>query len=391
MRFFCQEIPSRQVGSQGNRDATEFFARVMGKFGLYIEKQEFDCIDQVHGEICLTAGGKNFQAFISPYTIDCDVQAVLVEAVSIETLNACKAKGKILLLRGALTVEQLMPKNFSFYNPPHHQKIYCILEEKQPAAIITATTKNPELVGSLYPFPMIEDGDFDIPSAYMTAREGEKLADFTGQKIRLRMDASRIPSISENIIARRGTNLEARIVVTAHIDAKPGTPGALDNAGSVVILMLLGELLQDCDPQKMIELVAINGEDYFSAPGQVLYLQKGADYLPDIQLVINMDGVGLRGFPTAYSTYGCPENIEDSIHDHFAALPNFQAGQPWYQGDHGIFIAKDVPAMALTTSAFEQLCMQYSHTTMDNLHIADISILVDTAHALDKFLRAITT
>ena len=100
-------------------------------------------------------------------------------------LKMVDATGKILLLRGEIAKEQIMPKNFVFYNPEEHQRIYRLLEEKQPAAIISATTRNPELAGAVYPFPMFEDGDFDIPSAYMTDVEGEKLASFAGRQVSL--------------------------------------------------------------------------------------------------------------------------------------------------------------------------------------------------------------
>jgi len=64
------------------------------------------------------------------------------------------------LLKGAICAEQLMPKNFVFYNPDHHKRIYALLEKKKPAGIIAATEKKPEMVGALYPFPLIVDGDF---------------------------------------------------------------------------------------------------------------------------------------------------------------------------------------------------------------------------------------
>ena len=50
---------------------------------------------------------------------------------------------------GDICAEQLMPKNFVFYNPDHHKRIYAFLEEKMPAAIITATERKPEMVGAL--------------------------------------------------------------------------------------------------------------------------------------------------------------------------------------------------------------------------------------------------
>ena len=160
----CQKIPSRRVGSQGNRDATAFFKNVVEQFNFKVETQPFQCLDMRQGEIKLSAGGRDFEAFISPYTLACDVSAGLAVVSTVDELEAADVNGKILLLRGEIAKEQLMPKNFVFYNPEEHQRIYRLLEEKQPAAIISATSRNPELAGAVYPFPMFEDGDFNIPS-----------------------------------------------------------------------------------------------------------------------------------------------------------------------------------------------------------------------------------
>ncbi|HZK11258.1 MAG TPA: Zn-dependent exopeptidase M28, partial [Atribacterota bacterium] len=73
-----------------------------------------------------------------------------VTVSTILELKKCHCTGKILLMKGEICSEQLMPKNFVFYNPESHKKIYSILEERQPAAIITATARKPELVGALY-------------------------------------------------------------------------------------------------------------------------------------------------------------------------------------------------------------------------------------------------
>ena len=47
------------------------------------------------------------------------------------------------------------------------------------------------MAGGVYPFPLIEDGDFDIPSVYLTAEEGERLAQFLGATATLTIDAER--------------------------------------------------------------------------------------------------------------------------------------------------------------------------------------------------------
>ncbi len=44
-----------------------------------------------------------------------------------------------MLVRGELAREQLMPKNFPFYQPEEHQRIIHLLEAQKPLAIIAAT------------------------------------------------------------------------------------------------------------------------------------------------------------------------------------------------------------------------------------------------------------
>ncbi|MCI0478861.1 MAG: hypothetical protein L0Y55_21675, partial [Anaerolineales bacterium] len=168
LQKLCVEIPSRRVGSPGNRAATDFFAQRVASFGFRVECPTFDCIDWKCDGVRLSANGAAFDALASPYSLGCRVTAPLVVVSTIQDLESAELFGKVVLLRGEIAKEQLMPKNFSFYNPDEHKRIVALLETKKPRAIIAATTHNPDLVGAMYPFPLIEDGDFDIPSVFMT-------------------------------------------------------------------------------------------------------------------------------------------------------------------------------------------------------------------------------
>jgi aminopeptidase YwaD len=395
----CVEIPTRRVGSRGNRDATAFFKESVEDFGFQTEVQPFNCIDMRQGDIQLRTDGHEFDAFISPYTLncnctaelvsastvnelDCNCTAELVSASTVNELESTQAKEKIVLLYGEIAKEQLMPKNFVFYNPEEHQHIYRLLEEKRPDAVITATTKNPDAAGAIYPFPMIEDGDFDIPSAYMTEKEGKKLLVFSGKKVSLKMDAERIPSKSENIVASKGGRNEKKIVLCAHIDTKEGTPGALDNASGVSVLLLLAELLADYDGGLGVEIVALNGEEYYNAPGQVEYLSRYNGDFQSILLAVNLDDIGYYKDRTAYSFYGIPDGISQAIRKVYNGKKGFFEGPQWYQSDHGIFIANGIPAMAITEENFAELLTEITHTEKDTPEIVDPLKLIGNAEAL---------
>jgi aminopeptidase YwaD len=381
----CLEIPDRRVGSDGNRAATAYFAGVIAKFGFQTESLEFDCLDWVHqGGAQLTAQGEPFEALVSPYSLGCRLSAPLVVASTVEELAALELSDQIVLLRGEIAKEQLMPKKFPFYNPEHHQRIIQLLETKQPRAIIAATSRNPELAGGLYPFPLIEDGDFDIPSVYMKEEEGDRLARFpyAGQQVSLEIRARRIPAKGCNVVARTGSDPTRRVVVCAHIDAKADTPGALDNAAGVVVLLLLAELLADYAGDLGLEIVALNGEDHYSAAGEIHYLASQGNRLSEIKLAINIDAAGYNQGQTAYSLYGCPSGMAESIRQAFSSKNDIVEGEPWYQSDHSIFIQNQIPAVAITSDRLMELSTDITHTAQDSPALVDCHKLVEVALAL---------
>ncbi len=386
LRRLCVEVPSRSVGSPGNRASTEFFARTVASFGFGTEYRAFDCIDWSHGKVHLEADGEPFEACVSPYSLGCQAKAPLAVTSTVEELAASKVSEKILMLRGEIAAEQLMPKNFTFYNPDHHKRIIGLLENRAPRAIIAATSRDPQMAGGVYPFPLIEDGDFDIPSVYMTEEDGARLARHAGRKVTLDFQAERLPAKGCNVVARKGKDSGRRVVVCAHIDAKKGTPGALDNATGVVVLLLLAELLQDHSGKLGLEIVALNGEDYYSAPGEMQFLKDNEGRFDEIILAINMDGAGYHQGHTAYSLYGCPAEIAGAIRRVFSAQEGMIEGEPWYQSDHAIFVQQQRPALAITSDRFDELWAYVAHTARDKPEIVATGKLVDIAQVLRDLL-----
>jgi aminopeptidase YwaD len=383
----CVEIPSRRVGSAGNRAATDFFAGLVASFGFATESIEFDCIDWSQDGVDLTLGGTSFEAFAGPYSLGGQASAPLVIASTVEELEAVAAPHTVVLLRGDLTKEQLMPKNFPFYNPDHHKRIIELLETRGPLAIIAATSRDAEMVGgAVYPFPLFEDGDFNIPSVYMTEEEGTRLAAHAGKEIELDIRAQRIPSRGRNVIVRKGADPQRRIVLFAHIDARMGSPGASDNASGTIVLLLLAELLAEYRGHLGIEIVAMNGEDYFSNPGEQLYLQANAGRFNEIVLGINVDDVGYCRGNVAYSLYDCPPGIAGLIYRVFSGCGLLVEGERWYQGDHGLFLMNQVPALAITSEQLTELMAEFTHSPKDRPEIVDSDKLVMVALALRDLL-----
>ncbi len=371
LNVLCNEIQDRSVGSAGNRQATEFIKTLFAASGWKVEETPLFVMNWITTGASLRCGHINFEVFSSPYSLGCSVEGVLKAVDTLEKLQNARLTDHIVLLHGAIASEQIMPKNFVFYNPDEHRQIVAVLEREKPAAIVCATERHAATAGGVYPFPLFEDGDFDIPSVFMKDTEGEKLLRCEGSMIQLVSGARRISETAFNIVARINETMKDRIVITAHIDAKKGTPGAIDNATGVTVLLLLSDLLKDYRGKYCLEMVAFNGEDYYAVPGQMTYIAQNEGKLGDIRLNINIDGAGYLEGPSCFAPFGLPEDFHKTMQRLIAQQEDMVIGQPWVQGDHSIFVQFGCPAIAVSSNwLIENIGQQdITHTPKDHLGI----------------------
>jgi len=382
LHMLCEECENRHVGSPGNRQATEYAAQVLSSLGFEVQTNPFECMEWESGDVILEAGGRTWSASVGPFSLPFDGEAELIAISSLRELESAGITGKAVLLYGDIAREQVMPKNFVFYNPDHHRRLVSVLESGRPAALICATGKNPGTAGSVYPFPLFEDGDFDIPSVTIKDVDGEQLLECVGQSVRLAFESRRIPATGTNVIGGKGRPGLPDLVSCAHIDAKKGTPGALDNATGVATLLVLADLLADYRGEKRIEIVLFNGEDYYAVPGQMQYLAELGERIREIDLAINLDAAGHRDASIAYSFYECSDAVRRQAKASFSDNLIFTEGAAWVQGDHSMFVMAGCSAIAITSSNFDWLCQEITHTPLDSPEIVDSAKLATTAIAL---------
>ncbi|MEN1761527.1 M28 family peptidase [Anoxynatronum sibiricum] len=389
------EMGHRSVGSAANQKAVAYAAHLLGDFGWEVALDAFDCMDWEAAPVHLQVGNQHFPAHASPYSPPCDVRAPLVTADSMAQLQAADLEHRILYMSGELAKEQLMPKNFVFYQPEEHQRLIGLLEEKKPAAIICATGPGEGLSKGLNPYPVFEDGDFHIPSVYMKEDDGKRLLHLLKQQpeeaVALCHQSRRMPAMGHNPVARKkGTSQETdrkRIIICAHIDAKNTTPGALDNATGVAVLLALAEALQEYKGHDDLEIIPFNGEDYYAVSGQMNYLQQNSGKFDDIRLLINIDGAGHVDANTALSFYNLSEEGIGKLLTTAGGFSSLEQGEAWYEGDHSIFLQQGVPCMTATSSNLRDGVMAISHTSHDTLDQVNLSLLED----LTRFLCEVIT
>ena len=375
-------IGERPTGSAANHRTENYIKQVFLRNEFQVQLQEFGCINWEKSQTTLKVGNTEVYVEPSPYSLPCDVQASIQVIENIFQLEKAELAGKIAVLRGELTQEPLMPKNFRFYNPEHHQKIIKLLEEKNPVAILTRSLNDKDLI------PVFEDGDFDIPSAVISTND-EDLVIKSNLPVYLKINTERKKATGANVIARKSQTCQNKFVVTAHFDTKPGTPGALDNATGVATLLVLSEMLKDTTAVAAdIELVAFNGEDYFSTPGQMAYLDTYGDECNRIKLAINCDGLGLNNSKTGISLMECSEDYIDLLESIRQNFSNIEQLLPWYQGDHMIFTSVGVPSLAITSTGIFGLMDNVIHTENDRPNLINPELIREVCFFVQEVINS---
>lgn len=382
-------FPDRHVGGPGNHAVTALFARRMAELGCVVSRRDFDCIEWEYGEASLEAGDEVFALHVGPYSLPLDTSSRLTAATRVEDLETEDVRGTVVLIHGDLASGQIMPKNFTFYNPESHQRLVRALERYAPSAVIAATGRDPQMVGSQYPFPLFEDGDLDVPNAYMTDVDGERLLALAGSEVRVQIDSRRIPTTAEHVIATLPGTGVGRIVVSAHIDSRKGSPGALDNASGVAVLLATAELLQGYSGGPSIEFVPFNGEDNYANPGEMLWYAENRDHCNDIVVAINIDDLGMTCTTNHVSFYGCPDGIREAVTGVMTLHPSVSEGPQWFQGDHAIFAQMGVPAIAMSSSGMMEFMAKYAHSERDTVEIANPRLMAEAAAFLASAVRAV--
>lgn len=350
------EIGARPAGSPAGRRAEAYAAEVLASHGLLVERQAFRCLDWRPGGASVRVGARTIAAVASPWSPGCDVRGEVLAAATLEELVGLDARDRILALHGALAREALFPREFPFLVVEDHRAIGDALEAAAPLAVVAAS---PDLAR---PVPLIEDGDLPLP-VVTVAREDIGAVLAAPGPIDVRSGGARRPGEGANVVARLRPAAAERVVVTAHLDTKPDTPGALDDASGVATLLELAGMLEAAPENRGVELAILNGEDHYAAPGQRRYLASAE--MARVRLAINVDGIGLAGSAVGVAPMAMTEAMERRARRLLDRHPDLRTLDPWPQGDHMLFVGAGVPALAITSVGIFDVLETFVHTPAD--------------------------
>ncbi|MBN2840122.1 MAG: M28 family peptidase, partial [Coriobacteriia bacterium] len=279
---------------------------------------------------------------------------------------------------GEIAAEQLTPRNYPFYQMESHVALLAALDRAAPAAIIAATDRTP-MAAALHPFPLFEDAALGYPSTYLLHTQAPALLEHAGAQVALEIDSHQVPANGEQLVARREGCRPGRVLVSAHIDSRHGTPGALDNATGAAMLLALADLLAHTTPRVAVELLPFNGEDNFAAYGEVAYLKEYGDGLSDVLLAVNIDAAGRSGDRTAFSFYGASDELRAAVTEAAEAFDSVEEGPGWPMSDHMVFAMRGVPAVAITSTGLNDIAATVAHTPADTPELVDPQVVVEAA------------
>ncbi len=109
-------------------------------------------------------------------------------------------------------------------------------------------------------------------------------------------DAKEVPCVNL-IVTLPGTRSPGQVVLMgAHYDTVPGSPGANDNASGVAALLELGRRLSACRPGRTIRLVAFVNEEppffFWEQMGSAIYARAARQRSEDIRAMFSLEMLG---------------------------------------------------------------------------------------------------
>jgi hypothetical protein len=185
---------------------------------------------------------------------------------------------------------------------------YAIRSEALTAAYLLSNTQ------MVWAQPLDDESE-RVPHLMVGPHEGQKIEEWrrenTPIRVRVSLSCDFLPDQElSNIIASSAK--DAPVIICSHYDSMYNTVGAHDNASGTAALLGIARAVRQTDISARVRLISFDAEEY-NKLGAYKYVraQRNQSRLDEIQLVINMDSVGVGD---SFYVLTAPE-IEDVVRD----------------------------------------------------------------------------
>ena len=304
VRYLCEEIGPRWASSDGERRAVEYIRGQMEDMGLSgATLEEFPLRTWEHGDAVGRVDGVDRQIDLLPflYAPPVDISATLVDVgfgMPHELLSVADQ------LVGSIAIVGLTLEPFS---PPIPLPVRLAAIEKAGAAVaVVVERKSGKRVeyhsATDWRKDLVEgnSGEHPLPTFITSREDGGLLRSMASEsrKLSIKMDARHYSSTGINTVAELdGTSYPGEyLVLEAHHDTVPDSPGGNDNASGTAVVMDVARVLARLQaetgvaPGCGIRFITFSAEEQL-LQGSEAYAERHYGPEPQPRLGINLDEV----------------------------------------------------------------------------------------------------
>lgn len=365
MLDFSKLCVERPLGTVGNNAVINLLRGAFEELDFAAVELPLECTVWQGSDSFAEQNGNRTVIFPSPYSRGLKGTYPVKYVSTLAELQAMGNYDGVLIFTGELSQSAKMPNNFPFYFPEEDKMIYELLAKINPKGVIAITGQ--DQASGLNPFPLFKDANLEIPTAYASSLENITEAGAVSIEINSKTHREK----SAQMIFRKEGRSKDIILISAHMDSKYFTNGAMDNAAGVYALLEIANWIRDKSYNHTIEIVPFNGEEHPEVSGQLAYLEYLGRNNHAIKHVINIDGAGHRGAENMFSflNYGDDKKAE------IVGGLKLREGEPWYSGDHAMFAFQNIPCVAVTSSDMFTDAIRLTHTPKDTADVVDTKLI----------------
>ncbi|GEM_PF-5586155 len=285
LQMMCVKIGSRSIGTAGERRAAEYLAGRLREYGWEARLEEYTCLAWDYRSSSVTLDGRALHAGALHYspgvTVEGPLMRVRFDQDQMPIIDDYRGR-----------IPWFCEKEAGLFG--RHQ--VCRELRNEGALGVLILSYLPETWST----KIVREPDIAIPTFGVAGREAPVLEASEGRPARLTVDAQTRPSRSCNVVATApGGPVAPLVLVTAHHEAAPYCPGAMDNASGVAVLLAIAQRFRRTDLARRFMLATTGGHEYGGANtcgrGAVALFQDHKQlFLSSAGFQLNLDGAGRR-------------------------------------------------------------------------------------------------
>ena len=339
---FVNRISYRRMGgSPEEKETARLIAEQLKEFGYEPQIEEFPIMTYVPGEgelVPLEPAGEAIP--INPVGLSADIddegELVVLDVPEPEWIHAEQVRGKIVIM-------------------PHYPRwkwLEALTSAGAKAALVVVDDIRIRAYIGLSQRVAKEFGE-KIAAATIGYKHAIKLVNEGVRRVRIRTHHEKFDGTSQNVVAELPGHTDRLVILTAHYDSTPCSPGAEDNAAGTAELLALAERLAGKKFRRTVRFVFCGAEE-MGLLGSKAHSEIHSDQIDRTDFVINLDVGGNPFAPIFVRILGT-----DDLEHYITALVRreglpVQVSQDIYSSDGMPFSRFGVPSLSVARAGISR-------------------------------------